>query len=74
MPTYRRHSIVGALILIVIGALFLYSNLHPGFDPWPLVSQYWPLLLVFIGVGKLWDYYRFRQDPAARGGRWFTGW
>jgi N-terminal domain of toast_rack, DUF2154/Domain of unknown function (DUF5668) len=73
MPTYRRHSIVGALILIVIGALFLYSNLHPGFDPWPLVSQYWPLLLVFIGVGKLWDYYRFRQDPGTSGGRWFTG-
>jgi hypothetical protein len=57
----------------VIGALFLYSNLHPGYDPWPLVSQYWPLLLVFIGLGKLWDYYRYRRDPGASGGRWFTG-
>jgi len=70
---YRRRSIVGALILIVIGALFLYSNLNPAFDPWPLVSQYWPLLLVFIGLGKLWDYYRFRQNPEATGGRWFSG-
>ena len=26
MPGYRRHSIVGALILIVIGALFLYFD------------------------------------------------
>jgi len=73
MAGYRRHSIVGALILIVIGVLFLYSNLHPSFDPWPVVSQYWPLLLIFIGLGKLWDYYRYRQDPGASGGRWFTG-
>ena len=70
---YRRRSIVGALILIVIGALFLYSNLNPAFDPWPLVSQYWPLLLVFIGLAKLLDYYRFRQNPEATGGRWFSG-
>lgn len=73
MPTHRRHSIVGALSLVLIGALFLCSNLHPGFDPWTLVSQYWPLLLVFIGLGKLWDYYRYRRDPGTAGGHWFTG-
>jgi hypothetical protein len=52
--------------------LFLYGNLHPGFDPWPFVGRYWPLLLVFIGLGKLWDYYRYRSNPEA-GGRWLSG-
>ncbi|HLH07747.1 MAG TPA: toast rack family protein [Terriglobales bacterium] len=72
MP-YRRNSIVGALILIVIGGLFLYSNMHPSFDPWGIVARYWPLLLIFIGIDKLWDYQRYRKNPEAAGGRWFTG-
>lgn len=72
MP-YRRNSIIGALILIAIGGLFLYSNMRPSFDPWGTVARYWPLLLIFIGIGKLWDYYRYRKNPEAAGGRWFSG-
>ena len=47
MPGNRRTSLVGAFLLIALGLLFLYSNLRPGLDPWPLLSRYWPLLLYF---------------------------
>jgi len=43
-------SRVGALILIVLGILFLASNL--GWIPrlGPLLHQWWPLILIFVGV------------------------
>jgi lia operon protein LiaF len=43
-------SRVGALILIVLGVLFLASNL--GWIPrlGPLLHQWWPLILIFVGV------------------------
>jgi len=44
---------IGALILIVVGALFLLSNL--GWLPrlGPLFAQWWPLILIVVGVGML---------------------
>lgn len=43
-------SKIGPIILIVLGALFLLSNL--GFIPQlrHLLSQWWPLILIAVGV------------------------
>jgi N-terminal domain of toast_rack, DUF2154/LiaI-LiaF-like transmembrane region len=70
MPGNRRSSLVGAFLLIALGLLFLYSNFRPGLDPWPLLSRYWPVLLVFLGLGKLWDQFG-SQDGARKG--WLSG-
>jgi hypothetical protein len=61
----RRPHLVVPVLLIVIGALFLYANYRPSFDPWPILRTYWPLILIFIGLGKLWDASRQRQNPDA---------
>jgi hypothetical protein len=44
---------IGAVILIVLGALFLLSNL--GWLPrlGPLFAQWWPLILIVVGVSML---------------------
>ena len=70
MPGNRRTSLVGGFLLIALGLLFLYSNVRPGLDPWPLLSRYWPVLLVFLGLGKLWDQFG-PQDSARRA--WLSG-
>ena len=69
---YRRGSIVGALLLVGLGALFLYANLR-GLNPWPLVSRWWPLLLILLGLGKLWDHFRQRSHPDAAGTAGLSG-
>jgi phage shock protein C len=43
-------GLVGGLVLIVLGLIFLADNLIPGFS----FSDYWPLILVAIGIGLLW--------------------
>ena len=47
-----RYSVV-ALILIVLGTLFLLSNL--GLIPrlGPLLHQWWPVILIIAGVAML---------------------
>ncbi|MBX3644736.1 MAG: hypothetical protein KF720_16895 [Rubrivivax sp.] len=49
----RSRSGVGAIVLIVLGALFLLSNL--GLIPrlGPLFATWWPLILILVGVSLL---------------------
>lgn len=62
---YRRGSVFGGLLLIGVGALFLYANIHPEFTPWPLIATYWPVLLIFWGLSRLVDYLVLRGTPEA---------
>lgn len=48
---HNKRSITGGLILIVLGGLFLAENLIPGVH----FGDYWPLLLIAIGIGLLWN-------------------
>jgi hypothetical protein len=64
----RRTSLVVPILLIAVGAIVLYSNWRPTFDPWPILWTYWPLILIFIGAGKIWDSWQRRQNPDARAG------
>jgi len=61
----RRGSITGALFLIGIGVLFLLANLRPEFDPWSALMRYWPVILILLGLGKIWDAYRIRHNSGA---------
>ncbi len=64
----RRSSVVFPILLIAFGAMFLYSNWQPAFDPWPVVSTYWPLLLILVGLGMFVDnlWHRGSSAPASR--------
>src|SRR5262245_51626866 len=57
----RRTSLVMPILLITIGGLFLYKNWHPGFEPVQLLKTYWPLILILVGLGKIWDSSRNRS-------------
>ena len=71
--SYRRGSGFGALLLIAIGALFLYANLTPEFSAWPFVARYWPVLIIFWGLSKLTDYLVLRGTPQAAAAARITG-
>ena len=58
----RSRSIVGPVILIVIGLMFLLSNLglipHVG----QLIATWWPLILIIVGVALLIERNAIRSD------------
>jgi DUF4097 and DUF4098 domain-containing protein YvlB len=49
----KSRSMAGPLILILVGALFLWNNLRPDIPIWELLSQYWPFFLIAWGVLQL---------------------
>jgi len=61
----RRVSLVFPIILITVGGLFLLHSWRPAFDPVPVLWTYWPLILIFIGVGKIWDNVQRSRNPDA---------
>ena len=73
VTTPRRRSLGGGVVLIVVGLLLLYVNLRPDLDPWPLLRQYWPLILIFVGLGKLLDYLWMRGHTDSRAGAGISG-
>jgi hypothetical protein len=55
-PRHRdRNGLIGGLVLVTLGVLFLADN----FIPDVRFRDFWPLILVAIGVGLLW---RHRQN------------
>jgi hypothetical protein len=50
----RRGSLVGPLILIGLGLVFLLNNLGMvSWDVWDIIARFWPILLIAIGLDIL---------------------
>jgi hypothetical protein len=74
----KRGSVVGPMILIGLGALFLVRNIVPDFPVWDLVSRYWPVILIAWGALRLLEvlFLAATSQPLPRagisGGEWFV--
>jgi len=49
----RRRSLTGPLLLLIVGGLFLWRNLHPETPIFELLSLYWPFVLIAWGLLRL---------------------
>ena len=70
---HERPPLVFPIVLIVVGALFLYANYRPSFDPWYVMKTYWPLILIFVGLAKIFDSTRLRRAGASGTDAWSVG-
>jgi hypothetical protein len=61
----KRGALIAGLILISIGVIFFIENWYAGFSAWRLVSRYWPLIFIIIGLNKLYGYFTW-EEVAAR--------
>ena len=76
-----RRSFSGPLLLLTIGALFLWRSLHPEAPIFDLVAQYWPFALIacsvalaiFTGGPMPWERFRARTTAGAGGSASRTG-
>ena len=56
---------LGPLLLIVIGVLFLLNNLYPGFLRF---GKMWPVILIVIGVVKVIEYFQGEKSENRKEG------
>src|SRR5271156_171442 len=69
----RRSSVGSALIVIAVGVFFLIINLHPDLNAWSIIQRYWPVLLIAVGLGYIWDAWMDRTYSQADGPRHHSG-
>jgi hypothetical protein len=58
-------ALTAGFILILIGVIFLIENFYAPFSAWRLIIRYWPLILIFVGLRRIWDYFAWPQVPSA---------
>src|SRR5258708_6487011 len=49
----RKKSLTGPLMLLMVGGLFLWNNMHPEAPIFDMVARYWPFLLIGWGFLRL---------------------
>ncbi len=60
----RSGLLTAGLILIGIGLVFMLNNFYE-YSLWRLIARYWPVLLILIGVNKLYGYFTWQESPSA---------
>jgi len=67
----RRPSLLGGLLWVGIGTMFLLKNFGIGPDLWAMARRYWPILLILLGLGKVIDYFRHKEGVSLKVGEVF---
>ena len=67
MSKKKQDSLFWGLILLVVGTLILLDNLGVEIDVWGIIGDYWPMILIGIGIKSIWQYFgnkrREEQQP-----------
>jgi uncharacterized integral membrane protein len=61
----RSGALTAGLILIVLGIIFLVENYHASFSAWRLIARYWPVILIIIGLRRVFLYFTWEEIPPA---------
>jgi hypothetical protein len=66
----RHRSLAAPLILVALGGLFLWRNIHPEAPVFDLIATYWPFLLIAWGLVRLIEVllWRASRHPSLTGG------
>lgn len=60
----RKGALVAGLILMVIGLIFFLEIWYEQFSILRLIGRYWPVILILIGVMKLYSYFTWKEPPS----------
>jgi Putative adhesin len=69
----KGRSIVGPLVLILLGAAFLINNVRPDLNLFTFLSNYWPFLLIGMGALRLLEVLVYAATAKPLATRGFSG-
>ena len=62
MSKRKQESLFWGIVLLLIGAVFLMSNLGVDIDVWEVLGEYWPVILIAIGAKNIWQHYNTKKQ------------
>lgn len=63
MAVERKGALIAGLILIALGTIFFLQEFYSSIFAWGFVLRYWPVILILIGVKKIYGYFTWREVP-----------
>jgi hypothetical protein len=57
MSRKKQEKLFWGVILLIVGALFMLDNFGVDIDLWEIIGDFWPLILIAIGLKNIWIYY-----------------
>lgn len=66
-PPRRRKSYAGAVVLILLGVVFLLHNFGV-ISGWHFYARWWPLIIIVLGAVKLIEYFQAKQENTVPSG------
>jgi hypothetical protein len=64
----RSSALTAGLILIGLGLVFFLDIWNKEFSAWEFIAKYWPVILIIIGIKKLFLYFAWREGPVISAG------
>jgi hypothetical protein len=59
----KSGALTAGLILIVLGLIFLIENFYAPFSAWRLISRYWPVIPIIVGIKRICVYFTWPETP-----------
>ncbi len=56
------NALATGLLLIILGVIFLIENFYAPFSALRLIERYWPLIIVAIGVKRIFAYFLWPES------------
>ncbi len=65
----KKGALIAGVILIALGIILFLEIWSESFSIWHFVGRYWPVILIMIGIRKLYNYFSWQQEalPPAGG-------
>jgi putative Mn2+ efflux pump MntP len=64
MSKRKQESLFWGIVLLIIGVLFLVDNLGFNIDIWDIIGDYWPIILIAIGIKNIWQHFMAKNQEA----------
>jgi len=62
MSKKKQESLFWGIVLLLIGTIFLMGNLGVDIDVWEIIGDFWPLILIAIGVKYIWRHFDSKKQ------------
>lgn len=62
MSRKKQESLFWGLILLIVGLLFLLDNLGMDIDIWDILDDFWPMILIAIGIKNIWQHFTLKRS------------
>jgi uncharacterized membrane protein HdeD (DUF308 family) len=61
----KKGALIAGIILIALGVILFLEIWSVSFSIWHFIGRYWPVILIIVGIRKLYNYFSWQEAAVA---------